>query len=595
PAVSPGERSMRQIGKYHVQEQIGVGGFGEVFKGFDPYIKRVVAIKTCSTHNDEIRNRFFQEAEIAGNLNHKNITTIHDFGVEGELPYLVQEYLSGEDLDHKIKRRDPLPYAEKLVYLIQIARGLAHAHEHGVIHRDIKPANIRILEDGSAKIMDFGIAKLAQQESGLTQTGMTLGTAAYLSPEQIRGEAVDSRTDIFSFGVLAYELLTYRRPFDGNQISAVLYQLLHHEPPPMREVWPDAPPGASAVVGRCLAKQAAGRYEDAGALLHALERLSVGGRAARVPGADGRSAGAPAADKRHAAAAPPPQGPRGFGAHAPDAGDEPSSLEDIEISTTLVAAPDEETIQAYTAAETRSSGALIAAVVVAALALAGIGGWWFGTQGDRGGGSAEVAASEANAEVDDEPQDVTPPTPGEPAPADAAAGDEARSPEPVKLDPGLAIIEPPAWTQEMTVSVGNGAGRALDRRRSFRLEPGTYRLHFQIDEDGYAAKQTVAVSIGEGARQVVPIPIPQPGGLSVRPQLNRPQGLVLLDGLLRGQTPLRRQLLAPKTYQVEIRPRGGADGEGVELEVEIRPGTLTVLTFDLDAGSAQRTDKALAP
>ncbi|MEO1085868.1 MAG: protein kinase [Acidobacteriota bacterium] len=356
---------MRQIGKYHVQEQIGVGGFGEVFKGFDPYIKRIVAIKTCSTHNDEIRNRFFQEAEIAGNLNHKNITTIHDFGVEGELPYLVQEYLSGEDLDHKIKRRDPLPYAEKLVYLIQIARGLAHAHEHGVIHRDIKPANIRILEDGSAKIMDFGIAKLAQQESGLTQTGMTLGTAAYLSPEQIRGESVDPRTDIFSFGVLAYELLTYRRPFDGNQISAVLYQLLHHEPPPMREVWPDAPPGASAVVGRCLAKQAAGRYDDAGALLHALERLSVGGRAAQAPAlAPERGSGRPAAGKRPAAGAPP-EGPQGFGAQARDAQDDshPASLEDIEISTTFVAAPDEETIEAYTAAKTRSSGALIAAVV----------------------------------------------------------------------------------------------------------------------------------------------------------------------------------------------------------------------------------------
>ncbi|MEM8996720.1 MAG: serine/threonine-protein kinase [Acidobacteriota bacterium] len=590
---------MRQIGKYHVQEQIGVGGFGEVFKGFDPYIKRIVAIKTCSTHNDEIRNRFFQEAEIAGNLNHKNITTIHDFGVEGELPYLVQEYLSGEDLDHKIKRRDPLPYAEKLVYLIQIARGLAHAHEHGVIHRDIKPANIRILEDGSAKIMDFGIAKLAQQESGLTQTGMTLGTAAYLSPEQIRGEAVDSRTDIFSFGVLAYELLTYRRPFDGNQISAVLYQLLHHEPPPMREVWPDAPPGASAVVGRCLAKQASGRYEDAGALLHALERLSVGGRAAQAPAADPRKTAAAAAGK-HPAAAQPPRGPRGFGAQAHDADDEPSSLEDIEISTTFVAAPDEETIEAYTAAKTRSSGALIAAVVVAALALAGVGGWWFGTQGDRGGGGAEVAPAEAEADVDDEPEDVTSPTPGQSAPAGlgetgGADGGEARAPEPVKLDRGLAIIEPPAWTREMIVSLGNGAGRALDRRRSFRLDPGTYRLHFQIDEDGYEVKETVSVSIGEGARQVVPIPIPQPGGLSVRPQLNRPQGVVLLDGLLRGQTPLRRQLLAPKTYRVEIRPRGGANGEGVELDIDIRPGTLTVLTFDLDAGSTQRADKALAP
>ncbi|MEO1085568.1 MAG: hypothetical protein AAFY88_15110, partial [Acidobacteriota bacterium] len=270
------------------------------------------------------------------------------------------------------------------------------------------------------------------------------------------------------------------------------------------------------------------------------------------------------------------------------------SLEDIEISTTFVAAPDEETIEAYTAAKTRSSGALIAAVVVAALALAGVGGWWFGTQGGDES-VAEAEAGEPAAEVDDEPEDVTSPTPGQATPTAAPADGGLQEPEPVQLDPGLAIIEPPTWTQEMTVSLGNGAGRALDRRRSFKLDPGTYRLHFQIDEDGYEVKESVTVSIGEGARKNVPIPIAQPGGLSVRPQLNRPQGLVLLDGLLRGQTPMRRQLLAPKAYQVEIRPRGGANGEGVQLEVDINPGTLTVLTFDLDAGTAQRTDKALEP
>ncbi|MEM7584482.1 MAG: serine/threonine-protein kinase [Acidobacteriota bacterium] len=199
---------MESIGKYKIEKKIGSGGFGEVFKGYDPFIKRHVAVKTCISSDEEIRNRFFQEAEIAGNLQHRNITTVYDFGIHEGLPYLIQEYLSGEDLDSKIKRRDFLPYPEKLYYLLQIARGLAKAHAKGVIHRDIKPANIRVLEDGTVKIMDFGIAKLAQQESGLTQTGMTLGTAAYLAPEQIRGEAVDTATDIFSFGVLAYELLT---------------------------------------------------------------------------------------------------------------------------------------------------------------------------------------------------------------------------------------------------------------------------------------------------------------------------------------------------------------------------------------------------
>ncbi len=164
---------------------------------------------------------------------------------------------------------------------MQIARGLAAAHAAKVIHRDIKPSNIRILDDGSAKIMDFGIAKLMQQESGLTQTGMTIGTAAYLSPEQVRGDAVDARTDVFSFGVLAYELLTYSRPFEGREISAVLYQVLHAEPRSLVEVWPGAPSGIVAIVRRCLEKTASKRFIDGADLARELERLNAQLGAAR--------------------------------------------------------------------------------------------------------------------------------------------------------------------------------------------------------------------------------------------------------------------------------------------------------------------------
>jgi hypothetical protein len=264
-----------KLGKYQLIEKIGIGGFGEVYKGYDPLIKRHVAIKTCTSHSDDIRGRFFQEAEIAGNLHHRNITTVYDFGVQADLPYLVQEYLSGEDLDRKIKRKDDLPTAAKVALLVQIARGLAFAHANGVIHRDVKPANIRVLEDGTAKIMDFGIAKLALQESGLTQTGMTIGTAAYLSPEQVRGDTLDVRTDIFSFGVLAYELLAYQRPFEGRDISAVLYHVLHNEPRSLPELSPSSPPGLVHIVYRCLSKSAAGRFADGSELAHELERLQA--------------------------------------------------------------------------------------------------------------------------------------------------------------------------------------------------------------------------------------------------------------------------------------------------------------------------------
>ncbi|HWZ86789.1 MAG TPA: serine/threonine-protein kinase [Thermoanaerobaculia bacterium] len=251
---------LEKIGKYEVSEQIGVGGFGAVYRGRDPFIKRTVAIKTCQVNDDEIKHRFFREAELAGNLHHKNITTIYDFGVENGIPYIVQEFLTGEDLDKKIKRGDPIPVSRKIEILMAIAEGLGYAHSASIIHRDVKPANIRILEDGTVKVMDFGIAKSLQTESNLTQTGITLGTSAYLAPEQIRGEAIDRRTDVFAMGVLAYELLAYRKPFRGEHLSTILYKILNESPEALQTLAQDAPPALVAAVNRALAKSPADRY-----------------------------------------------------------------------------------------------------------------------------------------------------------------------------------------------------------------------------------------------------------------------------------------------------------------------------------------------
>ena len=255
-----------KIGKYEVTGKIGSGGFGAVYSGRDPYIKRTVAIKTCQLNDEEIKSRFFREAELAGNLHHRHITTIYDFGVEDGIPYIVQEFLSGEDLDKKVKRAEPLPILRKVEILVSIADGLAYAHAAGIIHRDIKPANVRILEDGSVKIMDFGIAKSLQTESNLTQTGITLGTSAYLAPEQIRGEPVDRRTDIFSLGILAYELLTFRKPFRGEHLSTVLYKILNETPEAIETLSPDAPPALVASVNRAMEKQRENRYASMEAL-----------------------------------------------------------------------------------------------------------------------------------------------------------------------------------------------------------------------------------------------------------------------------------------------------------------------------------------
>jgi serine/threonine-protein kinase len=249
-----------KIGKYEISEQIGTGGFGAVFKGRDPFIKRTVAVKTCQLNDEEIKSRFFREAELAGNLHHRNITTIYDFGVENDTPYIVQEFLSGEDLDKIIKRGETVPLPRKVEILISIAEGLHFAHENHVIHRDIKPANIRILENGNVKIMDFGIAKSLQSESSLTQTGITLGTSAYLAPEQIRGETLDRRTDVFAVGVLAYELLAYQKPFRGEHLSTILYRILNEAPEPLQTLSPDVPPALAAIVSRAMEKDIQKRY-----------------------------------------------------------------------------------------------------------------------------------------------------------------------------------------------------------------------------------------------------------------------------------------------------------------------------------------------
>ncbi|MGH9317110.1 MAG: serine/threonine protein kinase [Thermoanaerobaculia bacterium] len=263
-----------KIGKYEVSEQIGVGGFGAVYRGRDPFIKRTVAIKTCQLNDQEVKSRFFREAELAGNLHHRNITTIYDFGVENDIPYIVQEFLTGEDLDRIIKRGDKMSISRKIDILMAIADGLAYAHRQSIMHRDIKPANIRILEDGAVKIMDFGIAKSLHSESSLTQTGITLGTSAYLAPEQIRGEKLDGRTDIFALGVMAYELLTLRRPFRGEHLSTVLYKILNEAPEPITTIAPEVPLALAAVVLRAMEKNIESRYPSMETLRQDLQSVS---------------------------------------------------------------------------------------------------------------------------------------------------------------------------------------------------------------------------------------------------------------------------------------------------------------------------------
>jgi len=213
-----------KIGKYEIRRTIGRGGMGIVYEGFDPAIGRKVAIKTLRTETidpedlPEFLERFRREAQSAGRLSHPHIVTIHEYGEQDGMPYLVMEYINGRDLSADLKRGIRYSLDEVVRVMTQLLGALAHAHENGVVHRDIKPQNILLLDDGSLKVVDFGIARIEESES-FTKTGLSIGTPAYMSPEQVLGQHVTAKSDIFSVGTLFYQLLTGDRPFTGDDYS----------------------------------------------------------------------------------------------------------------------------------------------------------------------------------------------------------------------------------------------------------------------------------------------------------------------------------------------------------------------------------------
>ncbi len=260
-------RARPRIGRYLITGRIGRGGMGMVYRGLDEALEREVAVKTLHAEGSldaDSRRRFEVEAKAAARLQHPNIVTVFELGEDRGLPYIAMEMLPGADLDALLRSGDEMPLTEKLDVIVQVCRGLAYAHERGIVHRDIKPSNVRLLEDGTAKIMDFGIAKLGGTH--LTKTGMMVGTVHYMSPEQVRGKPLDGRSDVFSAGVILYELVAGERPFRGEGATQVLYKIVNEEPPP-----PDLAalgelgPKLQSILSRALAKDPGARYPGAAA------------------------------------------------------------------------------------------------------------------------------------------------------------------------------------------------------------------------------------------------------------------------------------------------------------------------------------------
>ncbi|MDH4215692.1 MAG: serine/threonine protein kinase [Gallionella sp.] len=258
---------INHLGRYEVVGELGQGAMGIVYKAIDPLIDRVVAIKTINLglaldEKEEYEGRFYQEAKAAGRLNHQNIVTIYDVGKSGDVAYIAMEFLQGRELRDIMNDAGVLPVGQALDIAAQVAQGLSYAHEHEIVHRDIKPSNIMVVRDGHVKITDFGIARMASS-SVRTQTGMVLGSPKYMSPEQVMGKALDQRSDIFSLGVMLYEMLTGHPPFDGENVNAIMYQTVNTVPASPSTLNHVVPEMANFIVAKALSKGLDDRYQNA--------------------------------------------------------------------------------------------------------------------------------------------------------------------------------------------------------------------------------------------------------------------------------------------------------------------------------------------
>ena len=275
---------VKALGRYKVNGVLGKGAMGLVYDGHDGQLDRRVAIKTILTRNLDAATakhyemRFRREVRAVARLNHGNIVQVYDFGTEGELAYIVMEYIQGRELKDMLDAKEPLELGKIFTLMLELLDALHFAHEAGVIHRDVKPANVMIDTKGHAKLADFGVARVTETEGGdqgeATKVGAMVGTPSYMSPEQIQGQTIDRRTDIFSAGILFYQLLTGQKPFEGVGMGLAMKIVSSDPVPPTKLV--QIPPVIDAVVARALAKEADKRYQTAKAFAEDLKLILEG-------------------------------------------------------------------------------------------------------------------------------------------------------------------------------------------------------------------------------------------------------------------------------------------------------------------------------
>ncbi len=622
---------LTKFGRYDVVAKIGEGGFGEVFEAYDPDLKRRVAIKTCSSQDAELIARFEQEAALAGSLHHRNLTATYDFSTEDGTPYLVQEFLEGEDLDQKIAREEDLSVTTKLQYLIQLARGLRHAHSRRVIHRDVKPSNVRVLPDGQIKLMDFGIAQSLDNDAQLTLAGETMGTAAYLAPEQIRGEKVDERCDIYSFGVTAYELFCLERPFPGDDSDAVLVAAMESAPAPITQHWSGCPDALSTLVQRCMEKDPSDRHHDFGSVLADFDAI-LGEDSAQRPAEDfSRSTeGSPDFDlgtvtTDQASGADPPVVSLAI-AREDEPKDDSERTQQLDQPIMVHKAnPDLVKPQEHRPRPTRAGSAveaLQAAVeapqgaveapqgpslmrLVVGLALMGVLGavaatWFFGrpippeAPRDLPTASAaspvhagDVQASEDLASRSTEPAKTT------------ASPLEDGVVATVPLELGTLLVEP-AWNPEMTALV-RGRTLSLRRTQQVKLPPGEHTVLFSLEDDpdtswNESQSERRQVSIHANQETLVKTRLERPGAVTIRAALGASQAFIRIDDDPIGWAPISEQPMPPGNYQVSASTSATETVNATSFPLIVNSAEETIITVNVDSKESPVTStKPWAP
>ena len=265
-----------RLGRYEIVKRVGRGGMGTVYLARDPRLNRTVALKVLADFStSEVHERFVREARATAALRHQHIVTVYDIGEDEGSPFIAMEYVEGETLSAFIGRKPTVPADRKLQIATELCAGLLYAHRAGIIHRDVKPGNIMLGEDGAVKILDFGLARWVVDANslGLTQTGTLMGSPHYMSPEQISGQPVDQRSDIFAVGAVFYELLTYQKAFPGDSMATVLHRILSADPEPVRVICPDLEPELEAIISTALQKAPENRYPTLQEMLQDLGRV----------------------------------------------------------------------------------------------------------------------------------------------------------------------------------------------------------------------------------------------------------------------------------------------------------------------------------